>query len=79
MQSWNENLLTSADKMNGFRSKVQLWQQHVESGNLEMFSLTNKQQDVNTAALCEIIVNHLNTLEEKLSFYFSAAFTKCFD
>uniref|UniRef100_A0A674PIL4 DUF4371 domain-containing protein n=1 Tax=Takifugu rubripes TaxID=31033 RepID=A0A674PIL4_TAKRU len=45
MQGRNENLLTSTDKINGFRSKVQLWQQHVESGNLEMFPLTNKWQD----------------------------------
>uniref|UniRef100_A0A674MK34 Uncharacterized protein n=1 Tax=Takifugu rubripes TaxID=31033 RepID=A0A674MK34_TAKRU len=75
----NENLLTSTDKINGFRSKVQLWQQHVESGNLEMFPLTNKWQDVNIAALCEIIVKHLKTLEEKMSFYFSSASTECLD
>lgn len=54
-------MLTSTDKVNGFRSKVQLWQQHVESGNLEMFPLANNWQDVNTAALCEII--GANTLE----------------
>ena len=51
MQGRNENLVTSTDKINGFRSKVQLWQQHVENGNLKMFPLTNKWQDVNTAAL----------------------------
>ena len=28
MQGRNENLLTNTDKINGFRSKVQLWQQH---------------------------------------------------
>ena len=79
MQGRNENLLTSTDKINRFRSKVQLWQQHVISGNLEMFSLTNKRQDVNTAALCEIIAKHLNILEEKLSFYFSSTCTECLD
>ena len=79
MQGRNENLLTSADKINGFRSKLQLWQQHVESGNLEMFALTHQWQDVNTAALCEIIVEHLKTLEEKMSFYFSSASTECLD
>ncbi|XP_070615590.1 SCAN domain-containing protein 3-like [Erythrolamprus reginae] len=40
MQGRNENLLTSTDKMNGFRLKVKLWQQHVQRGNLEMFPLT---------------------------------------
>ena len=70
MQGQNENLLTSTDKINGFRSKMQLWQQHVESGKLEMFPLTNKWQGVNTAALCEEIVKHLKILEQKMSFYF---------
>ncbi|XP_035228567.1 protein FAM200A-like [Stegodyphus dumicola] len=78
MQGRNENLLTSTDKINGFRSKVQLWHQHVESGNLEMFTLTMQWQGVHTAALCEIIV-HLKTLEEKLSFYFSSVSTECLD
>ncbi|XP_032093621.1 zinc finger BED domain-containing protein 5-like [Thamnophis elegans] len=71
--------LTSTDKINGFRSKVQLWHQHVESGNLEMFTLTKQWQGVHTAALCEIIVKHLKTLEEKLSFYFSSVSTECLD
>ncbi|XP_032091807.1 zinc finger BED domain-containing protein 5-like [Thamnophis elegans] len=71
--------LTSTDKINGFRSKVQLWHQHVESGNLEMFTLTKQWQSVHTAALCEIIVKHLKTLEEKLSFYFSSVSTECLD
>jgi len=71
MQGRNENLLTSTDKINGFRSKVCLWQQHLESANLDMFPLTQKWQgDVNTAVLCEIIGKHLKTLGDKLSFYF---------
>uniref|UniRef100_A0A8C5PAU3 DUF4371 domain-containing protein n=1 Tax=Leptobrachium leishanense TaxID=445787 RepID=A0A8C5PAU3_9ANUR len=74
MQGRNENLLTSTDKINGFRSKVQLWHQHVESGNLEMFTLTKQcVHGVHTAALGEIIV------EEKLSFYFSSVSTECLD
>ncbi|XP_041421563.1 zinc finger BED domain-containing protein 5-like [Xenopus laevis] len=79
MQGRNENLLTSTDKINGFRSKVQLWQQHVESGNLEMFPLTDKWKDVNTTVLCELIAKHLKTLQEKMSFYFSSASTECLD
>ena len=79
MQGRNENLLTSTDKTNGFRSKVQLWQQHVESGNLEMFPLTYKWLGVNTTALCEIIVKHLKILEQKISFYFSSATTEYLD
>ncbi|KAK3795282.1 hypothetical protein RRG08_055844 [Elysia crispata] len=79
MQGRNENLLTSTDKINRFRSKVQLWQQHVETGNLEMFLLTIKWLDVNNAGLCETIVKHLKSLEEKMSFYFPSASTECLD
>ncbi|XP_040197495.1 zinc finger BED domain-containing protein 5-like [Rana temporaria] len=79
MQGRNENLLTSTDKINVFRSMVQLCHQHVESGNLKMFTLTKQWQGVHTAALCEIIVKHLKTLEEKFSFYFSSVSTKCLD
>lgn len=55
MQGRNQNLLTSTDTMKGFRSKVQLWKQHVESANLDMFPHTQKWQDVNSFALCETI------------------------
>lgn len=56
------------DKINGFSSKAQLW--HVESGNLEMFTLTKQQQNVNTTTMCEIIVKHVKTPEEKMLFLF---------
>ena len=79
MQGRNENLLTSTDKINGFRSELHLWQQHVEIGNLEMFPLIQKQQNANTAVLRKIISKHLKTLEDKLLFYFSSAFTEHFD
>ena len=75
----NENLLTNTDKINGFRSKLHLWQQHMEIGNLEMFPLTQKQQNANNAALCEIISKRLKTLKDKLLFYFLSACTKHFD
>ena len=42
IQGRNEYLLMSTDKINGFPSKVQLWQQHAINKNLEMFPLTQK-------------------------------------
>ena len=48
---------------------INLWQQHEEIGNLEMFPLTQKQQNANAAVLRKIS-EHLKTLEDKLSFYF---------
>ena len=79
MQGRNENLLTSTNKINGFRSKLHLWQHRVEIGNLEIFSFTPKQKNANNAALCETISKHLKTLEDKLLFYFSSACTERFD
>ena len=79
MQGQNENLLTSTNKINGFHSKLHLWKQHMKIGNLEMFSLTQKQQNANNAALCEIISKCLKALKGKLLFYFLSACMKHFD
>ena len=37
MQGRNENLLASTNKINGFHSKLHLWQQHMKIGNLKCF------------------------------------------
>ena len=80
MQGRNKNLLTSTDKINGFRSKVKLWQQHVKSKNLEIFPLSQKcEENVNIASLSETIQKHLSVLEEKLSFYFPSTALDCYD
>ena len=51
MQGRNENLLTSTDKIDGFLSKLHLWQHRVEIGNLEIFPLTPKQQNAKSVML----------------------------
>ena len=80
MQGRNENLLTSTEKINGFRSKAQLWQEHVKNKNLEMFPLCQKcEGNVNIASLSETIQKHLNILEEKLFFYFPSTALDCYD
>ena len=79
MQGRNKNLLTNTDKINGFWSKLHLWQHCVEIGSLEIFPLTPKQQNANNVALCETINKHLKTLGDKLSFYFLSAYTERFD
>ena len=80
MQGRNENFLTSTDKINGFRSKVQLWQQHVKNKNLEMFPLSQKcEGNVNIASLSETIQKHLNIHEEKLHLYFPSTALDCYN
>ena len=80
MQSRNKNLLTSKNKINGFCSKVKLWQQHVINKNLEMFHLSQKcQGEMNTASLHETTQKYLITLEEKLCFYFPSTAINCYD
>ena len=79
MQGQKENRLTSTDKVKGFQQKVQLWQQHVQRGNLEMFPVTEKWHEIDTAALCEVIGTHLKTLQGKLLFYFSSDIAQCLD
>ena len=79
MQGKNENLPTSTNEINGFQSKLHLWQHCVEIGNFEIFPLTPKQQNANNAVLCETISIHLKTLGDKLLFYFLSACMEHFD
>lgn len=64
--------------MNRFCLMLQLWQQRVQHGNLEMLPLTEKLHDGNIAAMCKVIGTHFKTLE-KLSFYFYSAFIEYLD
>ena len=79
MQGRYENLLTSTYKIKGFRSKVQLWQQHVKNNSLEIPLSQKCQKNVNTVSLNETIQKHLITLEEKLFFYFPSTAINCYD
>jgi hypothetical protein len=38
-QGLEENVLTSSDKILGFKTKLNLWKNHVVIGNLEMYPL----------------------------------------
>jgi hypothetical protein len=45
MQSKKENILTSTDKLPAFKNKIQVWKEHLSSGNIEMFPLVFHIQD----------------------------------
>jgi hypothetical protein len=39
MQGPKENILSSTDKLSAFKNKLQVWENHLSSGNIEMFPL----------------------------------------
>jgi len=59
MQSRNENILTSTDKLVAFPKKVTLWKSRVKAGTLDMFPLVCKTC---VKEMIPIIVEHLTCL-----------------
>ncbi|KAJ4941484.1 hypothetical protein JOQ06_011363 [Pogonophryne albipinna] len=67
MQGKNENILTATDKLNGFRSKLRLWQNKVAKKNIEMFPLTSSDPAHKTAFFLQVVAAHLRVLEERMN------------
>ncbi|CAG4988636.1 unnamed protein product [Parnassius apollo] len=68
MQGRNSNILTSSDKIESFRAKLELWISLATNGNNEMFPnviAADIEQKVQA-----LIVKHLKLLAEKMNFYF---------
>jgi hypothetical protein len=68
MQGNSENILTSMDKIQGFREKLKLWLQHIAPGNIEIFptvcSLAAHKM------LVPAIEEHIKILQQKFCDYF---------
>lgn len=79
MQGKEENILTSTDKMKAFQKKLQIWKRKATEGNLEMFPLVSKTCIDKKSKTLPLIVEHLTTLEEKLSSYFPSLNTEQYD
>ena len=73
MQGKKENLLTATDKIHGFRSQLDLWQQRVAKKKIDMFTLTAKSTTAKTAGFYKSISAHLATLAERFETYFPHA------
>ena len=72
MQGYNENLLTSKEKINGFCSKVKLQQEHMINKNLKMFLLSkNCQRKMNTDSLCKTVTKTFDYPCRKIIFLLS--------
>ncbi|CAG4938843.1 unnamed protein product [Parnassius apollo] len=68
MKGRNSNILTSSDKIESFRAKLELWISLATNGNNEMFPnviAADIEQKVQA-----LIVKHLKLLAEKMNFYF---------
>ncbi|KAJ4919048.1 hypothetical protein JOQ06_021802 [Pogonophryne albipinna] len=57
MQGKNDNILTATDKLNGFRSKLRLWQNKVAKKNIEMFPLTSSDTAHKTAIFLQVVAS----------------------
>ena len=69
MQKKTENIIICTDQIKAFQRTLRIWKRITIEGNLEMFPL------VSNACINEalpIIVEHLISLEEKLSSYIPA-------
>ena len=76
MQSGNENLLSSTDRIKSFQKKLEIWKRKASSGCLEMFPLVRKGYSDD---LIPLIVGHLTTLEGNLNYYFPSINTEQYD
>jgi hypothetical protein len=59
LQGPRENVLTSSDKILGFKRKLNLWKNHVVKGNLEMFPLLLGLESEGYEQVLGHIQNHL--------------------
>ena len=76
MQGQEENILTSTDKIKAFQRKLQIWKRTAMEGSLEMFPLVSNNCKTE---ILPMIVEHLSTLEENLSYYFPLINTAQYD
>lgn len=65
MQGGNENLLSSADKWHGFRSKLALWPENAAKSKLAMLSLANSADPASS-----VLANVNFSAFTEFSFYF---------
>ncbi|XP_051784748.1 zinc finger BED domain-containing protein 5-like [Erpetoichthys calabaricus] len=70
MQGRNENILTCSDKLQGFKKKLELWQEELQKGCLEMYQRTNHSTTENKQLIVDLAQQHLSMLQQKFDHYF---------
>lgn len=76
MQGRNENILTCSDKLQGFKKKLELWQEQLQKGCLEMYHRTNHSTIENKQLIVDLAQQHLSMLQQKFEYYFHSINTE---
>ncbi|XP_057671228.1 protein FAM200A-like [Diorhabda carinulata] len=79
MQGPNENLLTCSDKMQGFKNKLELWQNELSNNSLETFQRVHNTIIENRQLIIDLAQSHLTTLENKFDYYFHSIKSEEYD
>jgi hypothetical protein len=70
MQDTKENILTSADKFLALKNKIQVWKEHLSSGNIEMFPFLLQIQDQSDCKkVIQLTISHFESLTDSLDQY----------
>ena len=76
MQGKGENLLTSVDKINSLKDKLNMWLNKMRGGVCSMFPFYSS---TNNLQIVPIIIKHLQVLQEKIDHYFPNISSASFD
>lgn len=79
MQGPNENILTSSDKLQGLKKKLELWQKELQKGCMEMYQRTNHSTIENKQLIVDLAQQHLSMLQQKFDQYFYSINTEQYD
>jgi hypothetical protein len=78
LQGNGKNVLTSRDKILGFKRKYNLWENHVVKKNLEMFPLLlGLDSEEEYQQVSSLIENHLEEMRNKYNIIFLPFQHKC--
>jgi hypothetical protein len=80
LQGPRENVLTSSEKIPGFKRKLNLWKNHVVKGNIEMFPLLLVlKSEEGYQQVSSLVANHPEELWNKIKHYFLSVSTQVYD
>ena len=73
LQGSHANIFTMYERIKAFKGKLSLWKQAAESGDITMFCIFNDfiiEQNLGFNSIKDVIVQHLQDLEDQFEAYF---------